>query len=612
MPTNLRPIEFLQSENLDLANGTAEFYETGTTTPKIVYDKDGGSLGTSVALDSKGRADVFTSGITKVITKDSIPTIIDTFDGRRYGFGGFPDGWVIDVADQYGGYTDTEIAAAIAAKTGVDAVFLLKENPGGNWSISADITFESTHQVIIPTGVQLDIGSGKTVTFQHPDLSLISIDKHFSALGSVIFPDGLMRFAEWWGAVGDGVTDDDYAIQLAMDSSTNESWVRLLGRNYLFDTTLDIPNKCRLEGSGVATTTLTKKSGATGDCLTCTGDADDIVLKDFLLDCDFRGTNGIELGQGTGLWGGSGFIENVRVIDCAGIGVDLNCDRATVRNLSVFNTDGGSVGTYQVRIDGDFCNIYDLDITGENGTTACLGFLGNNINIFGMYLDDPHLTKAIRFNGGDNNTITGLNIVTEDNTKTYTQLIYFESGSTGNAVRDVKIEKGATDIITNSVQDDEYSNTIVWSSEFNQYSQNSVSFSVHKNGSDQSIPTATPTKLTWSTEEFDTHNDFDSNRFTPTVPGKYYLNGAVSMDNITDGQSIILYLYKNGVAYKIGQTQVSAPGGSAVDLVYINVVVDADGTSDYFELFIFQGTGGARDANGLATYTYFTGSRIGD
>ena len=48
-----------------------------------------------------------------------------------------------------------------------------------------------------------------------------------------------------------------------------------------------------------------------------------------------------------------------------------------------------------------------------------------------------------------------------------------------------------------------------------------VSFSVDKNGVNQSISPAVWTKLTWSHEALDTNSNFANNRFTPTVSGNY-------------------------------------------------------------------------------------------
>jgi hypothetical protein len=49
------------------------------------------------------------------------------------------------------------------------------------------------------------------------------------------------------------------------------------------------------------------------------------------------------------------------------------------------------------------------------------------------------------------------------------------------------------------------------------------SFSVNKNGTNQTVATNTAVKLTWPSEAFDTNNNFASDRFTPTVmPRKLY------------------------------------------------------------------------------------------
>jgi hypothetical protein len=52
------------------------------------------------------------------------------------------------------------------------------------------------------------------------------------------------------------------------------------------------------------------------------------------------------------------------------------------------------------------------------------------------------------------------------------------------------------------------------------------SFSVHKNGTNQTIEDSTFTKLTWDTKDFDTTTDFDiltNYRFTPSTAGRYFL-----------------------------------------------------------------------------------------
>jgi hypothetical protein len=58
-------------------------------------------------------------------------------------------------------------------------------------------------------------------------------------------------------------------------------------------------------------------------------------------------------------------------------------------------------------------------------------------------------------------------------------------------------------------------------------SATSVSFSANKNGTNQTVSSPTSgawTKLTWSTESFDTNNNFANDRFTPTVAGTYIIH----------------------------------------------------------------------------------------
>lgn len=319
---------------------------------------------------------------------------------------------------------------------------------------------------------RITFSGGAILTVQGGMLEM-GLQQRFFGTGTVVFDTGFIKrvYPQWWGAKGDGATEDTTAIQAAITAvSANALAVYFVPGNYVIDA-LTLPAKTNLQGDGSALTKFTRKSGASGRAMDATADADDIILKGFELDCDFEGTDGIRLGlSGSGAWGESGTIEDVKVRDCAGIGVHLSVDRATIRQLSVINADGGGVGTYQLKIEGDVANFYDLRITGETGTTANIEFTGDNINIFGMYLDDPHLTKAVRF-VGDNNTITGLNIVTEDDTVTYTQLFYFETNAIENRVDNVHIEKGASDTITNSVQDDELSNTISFVNTFDKYDQ---------------------------------------------------------------------------------------------------------------------------------------------
>ena len=134
------------------------------------------------------------------------------------------------------------------------------------------------------------------------------------------------------------------------------------------------------------------------------------------------------------------------------------------------------------------------------------------------------------------------------------------------------------------------------------------SFSVHKDGSNQvGVGTALEI-ITWSTELFDTNADFAANRFTPTVAGKYLLTANLEFltTGLGDGDRLEVSIYKNGA--ELHTSRNNASGTTSQD-VGMSWVVDANGSTDYFEVF-GNDADGANDIVGTATKTYFMGSRI--
>lgn len=125
-------------------------------------------------------------------------------------------------------------------------------------------------------------------------------------------------------------------------------------------------------------------------------------------------------------------------------------------------------------------------------------------------------------------------------------------------------------------------------------------FSAHKNGVAQAIPTDVATKLTFSTVLFNPDTVVNS-RWTPPA-GPVLLIGAVYM--VTGANYVQAVIYKNGAAYKWGGFVRSAtPEASATVMV-----LDAASGTDYYELFIWHSTGTTQNVDGTAASTYFQGS----
>lgn len=135
-----------------------------------------------------------------------------------------------------------------------------------------------------------------------------------------------------------------------------------------------------------------------------------------------------------------------------------------------------------------------------------------------------------------------------------------------------------------------------------------ASFSVNKNGTDQTgIASATPTQLTFGTEVWDVGNYFASNAWTPPA-GKVSFTAQIRIvGTLTAGGDFDLYLYKNGVAYKIFRNVNSTTTENIGNLVLDDI---ANGT-DVYTLFV-QGTAssGTITAKGVDTYTWWQGKMI--
>lgn len=112
----------------------------------------------------------------------------------------------------------------------------------------------------------------------------------------------------------------------------------------------------------------------------------------------------------------------------------------------------------------------------------------------------------------------------------------------------------------------------------------------------QTLASATFTKITFTTNEFDTTGGmYASSRFTPTVAGYYQVSGGVGV--ASSPTSIFFYMYKNGALWKnMGGVAGTVSTASGSSLVYLN------GSTDYIELYAYFGTGQNTSTNLFNTY----------
>jgi len=141
---------------------------------------------------------------------------------------------------------------------------------------------------------------------------------------------------------------------------------------------------------------------------------------------------------------------------------------------------------------------------------------------------------------------------------------------------------------------------------------NGPTFSAYANASQQTMTDNTWTKIQFNVKEFDTNTNYDATtnyRFTPTVAGYYQLNaGAYLSETTSESVHGRIAIYKNGAVYKYG----SATFLTSAILDYcgcsVSSVVYANGSTDYFEVYAYEGSStGSVIVGGNTAQTFFNG-----
>lgn len=133
---------------------------------------------------------------------------------------------------------------------------------------------------------------------------------------------------------------------------------------------------------------------------------------------------------------------------------------------------------------------------------------------------------------------------------------------------------------------------------------NGPAFSAYANTL-QAISNATFTQITFGVEEFDTNSNFSASRFTPTVAGYYQLCGAISINGLINSR--VICIYKNGAEFKrcVMMGGYSNLGSTTYPF---SALVQANGSTDYFEIYVYQDSGTSQNANAGQSNVFFMGS----
>lgn len=143
---------------------------------------------------------------------------------------------------------------------------------------------------------------------------------------------------------------------------------------------------------------------------------------------------------------------------------------------------------------------------------------------------------------------------------------------------------------------------------------NTPAFAV-KLSATQNLTEVTATKIQFDSEDFDTDNAFNTSTYTFTVPtgkaGKYAFNITTRIDseaNTTLARTI-LYIYKNGAAYKrvYNYFSTSYIRANSLSMSAIMDLAEGDEICGYAYIDTTDNTAGFLNS---LTYTYFDGHKL--
>ena len=130
---------------------------------------------------------------------------------------------------------------------------------------------------------------------------------------------------------------------------------------------------------------------------------------------------------------------------------------------------------------------------------------------------------------------------------------------------------------------------------------------------DQGVPNTTDTKIQMNREILDSGTTYDPDtnyRFTPGVAGKYFFRARITPETACgSGADVYCTVWKNGAAAGINPLYRSFAAYESI--VAYEGILDSN-TTDYFELYMYQSTGGTFGLyeSGSSALCYWMGWRI--
>ena len=156
-------------------------------------------------------------------------------------------------------------------------------------------------------------------------------------------------------------------------------------------------------------------------------------------------------------------------------------------------------------------------------------------------------------------------------------------------------------------------------------SSNEPAFSA-SSGSVTACASGSATHITFSDETYDEGGCYNNTAgtvtlngistpayaFAPNVAGKYQITCRQALPDLLDGKTFVIYIYKNGTAPNTtsGALVWQQTGGTQNILLPVMSDLEANGTSDYFQIFLYHNHGSSRDSSTGVGWSQFSAFRI--
>jgi len=263
--------------------------------------------------------------------------------------------------------------------------------------------------------------------------------------------------------------------------------------------------------------------------------------------------------------------------------------------------------------------------TNVNLTSTLLSYtLNDNLtSTLINYVARPEFSSTlVSYTLNSNLTSTLANYITNSNL-TSTLASYTTNTNLTSTLASYTTNTNLTSTLTNYTQNASltstlsgYTTNVNLTSTLSSYTTKGPAFSVYPSSSvTQTITSGSQQKILFQNEEFDTNNNFASSRFTPTVAGYYQLNAVARISGTLGTGESMLVIWKNGAEYKRGSNASGTELGANFFAMQVSALVYANGTGDFFEVYIQQTSGGSRDITvahspGFGNITWFNGSMV--